>query len=273
MKSSRVMFGRCIVSLCLLALLALTACQSALTKPAAPMPPPDPNALKVGVSTNAPPLIYKQGGEITGLEAELAQGLAKFTGKTVQFVVLPWNDQIPALLDKRIDIIMSGMSVTNMRQMRIAFGTPYFRSGQMALTRKKYSHRLGPGFFAIKGQSMLARIGVIENTTGEFFVRRNFSNARGILTYETSMKAVQALIDSRIDIFIHDAPVVLMMAAENQNRQLTPIPSLLTEEYLAWGIRKNDVELLDAANRFVENGKQSGKLDEIVKRWIPYTSF
>jgi polar amino acid transport system substrate-binding protein len=82
---------------------------------------PNPNVLRVGVSTNAPPLIYRQGTEIVGLEAELAKKFGDYLGKSVAFIELPWQEQIPALLANNTDIIMSGMSITSMRQVRIAF--------------------------------------------------------------------------------------------------------------------------------------------------------
>ena len=90
---------------------------------------PDPNALRVGISTNAPPLIFKQGSEIVGLEAELAKKFGDYLGKSVAFIELPWEEQIPALLANKTDIIMSGMSITKMRQVRIEFSRPYFRTG------------------------------------------------------------------------------------------------------------------------------------------------
>ena len=71
-------------------------------------------------------------------------------------------------------------------------------------------------------------------------------------------------------MLIHDGPIVLMLAAENESAGLTVLPSLMTEEYLAWGIPKNDVALLDSANRFIEKLQKDGRLDKIVKRWIPY---
>jgi hypothetical protein len=43
----------------------------------------DPNVLRVGVSTNAPPLIFKQGSEIVGLEAELAKKFGEYLSKSV----------------------------------------------------------------------------------------------------------------------------------------------------------------------------------------------
>ncbi|OPX18988.1 MAG: hypothetical protein BZ151_11635, partial [Desulfobacca sp. 4484_104] len=78
----------------------------------------DKNMLRVGITPDAPPLIFKQNGKITGLEAEFAQALANHLGKSLQFVELKWKNQIPALLENKIDIIMSGLTVTPLREVR-----------------------------------------------------------------------------------------------------------------------------------------------------------
>ena len=231
---------------------------------------PNPNVLRVGVSTNAPPLIFKQDTEIVGLEAELAKKFGDYLGKSVAFIELDWEEQIPALLANKTDIIMSGMSITKMRQVRIEFSRPYFRTGQMALTRNKYLKKIPQSYYGIQGMSIVARFGVVKGTVGETFVQQNFSRAKEIIPYKTSRQAVDDLLKGRIDLLIHDGPIILMLAAENETRGLADIPSLLSEEYLAWGIRKNDVELLEAANNFVDMMIKEGKLDPIINRWIPF---
>jgi ABC-type amino acid transport substrate-binding protein len=52
------------------------------------------------------------------------------------FVELAWEELIPALKGDRIDVIMSGMSVTPVRQHRVRFVQPYLRVGQMAIIRR-----------------------------------------------------------------------------------------------------------------------------------------
>lgn len=222
-----------------------------------------------------PPLISKQGTEIVGLEAELPWTFAGFLGKSVAFVELAWEDQIPALLENCTDIIMSDMSITPGRQYRIAFSEPYFRTGQIALIRKDDSARVPmPGYYGIFAWMPVVKIGVIKGTTGEFFVKKNFSDAKKIVSFATSQEAVAALkkrwIEGyKIDLLIHDAPMIHNLAAENEG-DLVPLPALLSEEYLAWGIRKSDVELLESANAFIDGMKKDGKLNSIIKRWIPY---
>ena len=233
------------------------------------------NLLRVGVSTNAPPLIYKQAGNIVGLEAELAREFAGFLGKSLQFVELRWQDQIPALLDGRTDIIMSAMSVTKNRAVRIAFSTPYYRTGLLALIRREDRIRFPTGYNGILGQVPSLRFGVVKGTTGEQFVRKSFGRADKIRVYNTSQEAVSALTTvfmvNRIDLLVHDGPILVMLAAADESGKLYLIPDYMTEENLAWGIRKSDPQLLESANGFIEKLKQEGRLAAMIKRWIPLT--
>ena len=89
--------------------------------------------------------------------------------------------------------------------------------------------------------------------------------------YQTRLRVDELLSDGKIDMIIHDAPIILMLAAENERQGLVPLSSLLTEEYLAWGLRKTEVELLKSANTFLEAIREDGRLDSIVDRWIPFS--
>ena len=198
--------------------------------------------LRVGVTTNAPPLIYRQEGKIVGLEADFARQFAQFLGKPVRFVELKWDRQIPTLLDNRIDIIMSGMTITEMRMVRIAFSDPYFRSGQMALIRIEDASRFQLGRISM---AQSKSIGVVKNTTGQFFVEKALPNIKRT-AFETSPEAVTALQKKRIEVFIHDAPIIMNLASKFEAAGLMAVNAMLTDEYLAWGIRKDDRALLQS---------------------------
>jgi polar amino acid transport system substrate-binding protein len=227
--------------------------------------PPDVNILRVGVSTNAQPLVFRQGNKIIGLEADFARGLAKYLAKSLQFIELDWEDQIPALLANKIDIIMSGMTITRLREVRISFTIPYFKSGQMALIRREDAARFSTGFFALTTSSA---IGVIKNTYGEYFVDEQYSSVKK-KTFPTSRPAVKALIDKQIDMFIYDGPMILYLASENEINGLTALFAPLTEESLAWAVRKDNRELLESANSFLKIAHKDGRLQQMIKYWIP----
>lgn len=228
---------------------------------------PAPDLLRVGVTSNAPPLIYLKNNRVTGLEADLAKKLGQFTGKRIKFVELKWDDQIPALESNRIDIIMSGMSITTARQYRLAFTNPYLRSGQILLVRLAEKAQFTTGIYSLMNSSHV--IGTVKDTTGDLFITKTINGVE-VKNYKTSDEAVEALIKKDIDAFVYDAPMICHYAAINENNKLTPILSLTTEEYIAWGIRKEDGELLNQANAFIADLKSKQQLQRIIRTWIPY---
>ena len=223
----------------------------------------DQSVLRVGVAANMPPMIFTQGGQFTGLEADLARQLAADLGKTVRFIELPWDEQIDALLDGRIDIIMSNLSITPSRSMRIDFTKPYLRSGQAALVRGSEAAGLRLGLFSAE-----CRIGVQRATTGDYYVQQDLPRANRKY-YSNANAGAEALLSKRIEAFIHDAPVNWWLASEYEAKGLVVIPTLLTQEYLAWGVRKDNPDLRDAANRFIDKAVQNGQMQAAINRWIP----
>ena len=227
---------------------------------------PQENILQVGVTPTSPPTIFYENDRVVGLEVDFANALAESMGKKARFVILGWKDLIPALLEKRIDIIMSGMSITEMRESRISFTSPYLNAGQMALVRMP-DLQFFPTEDAIKKTQ--SRVGFIEGTTGEFLVAQDFPLTNRKIPFPSSSRAVQALSEERIDIFIDDAPVIWWKAATQEKAGLARIPIILTEEQLAWGVRKDDPELLKAANLFLETWKGDGRLKRAITKWMP----
>jgi len=221
-------------------------------------------ALRVGITANAPPMIYKEGGKITGMETDFAQALGQALGRPVKFVEVDWDDQIPALLESKTDIIMSSMSITRPRQFRIAFSKPYLHVGQMALVRNQDANAYALGFpYRPEGV-----IGVKKGTTGDFLVQQEFPTSKR-KEFTSGADGAKALVKKRIDLFIGDSPMIWWLSGVNEANGLTAVPILLSEENLAWGVRKGDAELLAAVNRALDQMQQDGKLAAIVKRWIP----
>jgi polar amino acid transport system substrate-binding protein len=178
------------------------------------------------MAPNYPPIIFKQQGRLTGLEADLARGLDGELGRRVELVELDWEDLIPALEDGRIDVIMSGMSITEARAQHVRFVTHYLRIGQMAIIRKADSLLLG-------SPSMLAdttrRVGFSAGTTGATYVKENMPQAEQV-PMTSADAALDALRAGTIDAFIHDAVTAWRVGENESTDTLTTTFSPLTEE-------------------------------------------
>ena len=224
----------------------------------------DTAPLRVGVTPQIPPMIYKEAGKIVGIEADFAQALGEELHRPITLVEVKWEDQIPALIEGRTDIIMSSMSITHARQLRVAFTRPYLSMGQMALVRREDLRRYTLGF-PLRPEGT---IGVWKATTGDFLVQQEFSQSKR-KEFNSAQDAARALLKKKIDLFVCDASVVWWLAGMHENEGLVTVPILLTQEQLAWGIRRGESQLLDSINAALEKFQKDGRADKILKRWIP----
>lgn len=225
----------------------------------------DATPLRVGISTRYPPVAFRRDGQLAGLEVDLARGVGEELGKPVRFEVLAFDDLIPALEAGKIDVIMSGMSITAARARRVAFVEPYLRVGQMALVRADdFSRFVEPGSLDSAG----VRIGFVEGTTGAHYVAASTKKATKV-PVKGAEEGVAALRAGRIDVLIHDAPTIWRISLDPKEREILALYEPLTEEYLAWAVRKDDENLKQALDGVVKRWKETGRLDAAVKRWIP----
>jgi ABC-type amino acid transport substrate-binding protein len=224
------------------------------------------NILRVGVTPNYPPMIFKLKGEIKGVEADLAFRLGKALDRQVQFIELGWDKQIQALIEKKIDIIMSGMTITEAREARINFTAPYLRSGLAALMRAEDASKFDD---VESPQESFSTVGVIQGTTGEVFVRDHFLKAANIISFQKASEAPYLLKNRRIDLFIHDAPSIAWLVSENEGA-VKGLWKPLNSEYLGWGVRREDQELLIKVNSVLNTWKKDGTLKGVLTEWLPY---
>jgi len=237
---------------------ALCTCGVFAADPAAAAGAP----LRVGVSPVFPPMVFKQGKTLVGVEVDLARLLGEHLGRKIVFVEVPWKDQIEALNDGRTDIIMSSMSIAESRRFVLSFSQPYFLVGQMALVRREDKNKYLLGF----PLKMEGKIGVIPATTGDFLVQRDYPKTRR-LDCKDGEAGAQALIRKKAELFISDSTLIWYLAGTHAADGLTVAPMALAEEQLAWGVRKSDDALLASVNTFIAQVRQNGTLLKVFQRW------
>ena len=224
----------------------------------------DQRVLRVGVTPDYPPIVFKTNGVIRGVEADLAAYAAQRLEARLEFVELPFDDLIPRLNQGAIDVIMSGMTDTDYRRDDVRFVVPYMSMGQMALVRAgdvaKYSESTN-----VYGTRL--KVACISGTTSEMFVKENTARAECI-SVSGPEAGIAELREGKVDMYIDDAPFVLQAAKDNPG--LAPLQWLLTDEHLAWAVSKNKGydELYEKLNRLVLHAKQNGDLRRIINRYF-----
>lgn len=241
--------------------------------PSAPPPPEPPppsgtmlkSQFRIGISPEYVPLAFKEAPfGFAGVEVDFANQLGKGLGKTIVFVETPFPELIQALLEERIDIIMSGMSITREREKLVSFTDSYATIGQMVLVRAKNIS----AFPNVQSFSQLtSKVGFVQATTGEIAAKAFFPRAT-LAPQSTIDDGIAALRKAEIEVFIHDAPTVWRIAGNPNEQELAGLYWPLTKEPLAWAVRKDDESLRFALNRELQQWKLSGSLKYTLSRWV-----
>lgn len=115
-------------------------------------------------------------------------------------------------------------------------------------------------------------IGVQGGTTGEFYVKGNvdmlldgYSNIT-CNAYNNGGLAVKAMLDGQIDYVIIDNEPAKQLLAQNPDT-LKIIDIALTTEQYAYGVDKNQADLLASVNAFIAKIKADGTLDAIFAKY------
>jgi ABC-type amino acid transport substrate-binding protein len=222
--------------------------------------------LRVGITPEYPPLVYRQPDGTNGLEIDFAKALGQDLGRPVEFVVLRWDQLMPALLDREIDIIMSGMSVTKARQLKIRFSDPYVRNELRAIFPMKEANRFKTVDDLRKTD---AKIGVVAGTTGDVYVKQNCTSAQIVPVTMRRDVATWLLRTKRMDVFVDDSFALADILSKNE-ADIGFLREPLSEEDLAWGVRPGDTEFLAEVNHALSRWKSDGTLERLLDRWVPY---
>ncbi|MFO1348544.1 MAG: ABC transporter substrate-binding protein [Pseudomonadales bacterium] len=225
------------------------------------------DTLRIGLSPHYAPLAFKQDGQLTGIEVAAGAAIAQQLGRQPEFVELEFNQLIPALQAGKIDIIMSGMSITPERSKLVDFSSSYLSAGQMAIIRYNDAGR-----FAYKGMLFRpnTRVAVVKGTTGDNFASNNLRDAV-VSRCDSINEALAKLKSGSVDFVIHDAATSWSLATDTSRQEFMSLNNELTEENLGWAVNKGNNVLLQAVNQQLAIMQRNGMLRAIINKWIPVT--
>jgi polar amino acid transport system substrate-binding protein len=224
--------------------------------------------LRVGLEPGYMPFEMKdKKGNIIGFDVDLAKTMAKAMGVKLKLVPTAWDGIIAGLLTGKYDIIMSGMTVTQERNLKINFANPYISVGQTILALKKYDGKTWQDLDKPQ-YTIVTKLGV----TGEIATRKMFKKAK-IRTFETEADATQELLNGNADAFVYDKPYNAIFFAQKGEGKLVHLDNDLTYEPLGWAVRKGDPDFLNWLNNFLNQTKHDGTYDKIYDKWFKSTAW
>ena len=216
---------------------------------------------KLVMATNAefPPYEFHDGDKIVGIDAEIAQAIADELGMELEIEDIAFDSIIPEIVSGKADMALAGMTVTEDRKASVDFSDTYATASQMIIV-KEDSEIAGPD--DLKGVT----VGVQLGTTGDIYVSDLEADGTTVERYNKGFEAVQALQQGKIDAVIIDGEPAKEFVKEAEGLKI--LDEAFTEEEYAIAVKKGNDELKEKINDALANLKESGKLDEIVAKYI-----
>ncbi len=221
--------------------------------------------LVLGTPGDFPPFsVTSDQGDLIGFDISLARELAKSMNVNLRIVQLPFHELIPNLEAGRVDMIMSGLSITPRRNMQIAFIGPYGNSGQAFFGRDDIVASLSEPL-DLNREGL--KIAVLQQTTAELTVRAVLPKAEPVFTQSLDQALIK-LLNNEIDGIISDYPFCKVSEFRYRDRGFSVYEKILSYEQLGIGVSAEDPLFINLLTNYLNLLVGSGALKAMQEFWF-----
>ena len=218
-----------------------------------------------GIDANFPPFAFvDKTGKPDGFDIAVVDWIAKEYGFKVEHKPMDWDGIVPSLVAKKIDMVASGMSITEARKEQVNFSLPYWKIAQVLVA--KGDSDMTPEKAMRDGN----KIGVQRGTTEAKWIEENLIKKEGkkfeLVYYDSAPLAIEDIINGRIVAAAMDDAPAKDAASKKKNVKIVGTFGMPDEEY-GYAFRKEDTELLNKFNEGLKKIMASPTWAELLKKY------
>jgi polar amino acid transport system substrate-binding protein len=221
--------------------------------------------LVVGMAGNMPPMnMTTKEGELIGYEVDLAKNMAAAMGVSAKFSVMPFAELLPALQSGKIDLILSNMTITPARNLKVAFVGPYFTSGKAFLTKIK---TIALADEAADIDAKNTKLVALKGSTSQAFVEKAIPDAT-LVTANDYDEAVKMVLEDKVHAMVADYPICVVSVFRYPEQGLLSVVTTLTYEPIGVGVQAGDPLLVNWVENFMGIAEETGLLQKFEEKWF-----
>ncbi len=219
--------------------------------------------LRVGISSFVPWAMQDKSGEYIGFEIDVARRLAKDFDLELEIFPTRWSGIIPALLTGKFDMIISGLSSTPGRSLRVNFSNPYDHVTIEMVGRKD---KLGESTNLEDFNKPEIIVAVRTGTTAATAAKISLPKAT-IRYFDEEAPAVQEMHSGRAHMFFTSSPLGSFEVLAKPE-ELRHVAAGIYPQPISIAVRKGDYDTVNALNAWIDNMEAQGWLKERRHYWF-----
>lgn len=223
--------------------------------------------LRCAVVLDSPPSGYiTPDNKPDGYDVAYCNDMAKSLGVAPEIVQTPASDRIPALVSKRVDIVVGSTTITPERAMTVAFTQPYVNYTITVMTRKDTGIK---SYADLKGK----KLGAVTGSTFEQLFNKELQSGwkdsgTTYTGYGSDAEVFMALQQGKVDGILQASSVYSTLEKSGQYPTFTSAGLAPLSDMDGLAVRRGDPEFLNWARVFVWHQVVSGRYAELYKKYM-----
>lgn len=221
-------------------------------------------ALVAGSSLDFPPFEYKQDDKIVGFDIDLIRAIEEVSGEKITVKDVSFDKLIPSLSSGEIDIIISGLTISDARKEVVAFSTPYFEWGEIILSTK--GSETDVSLDDLAGKKIACEVG---STAYEMVSVLAGEHPHTKLTAYETLEQVWAAVDKgQADAAVVAYPLTAYYLTNHPESNLQMVGKVFVDQPIGIAVQKDDQELLEKINKSLETIVANGTYNRLCEKWF-----
>lgn len=220
------------------------------------------NVLQVATDTPFVPFEFVENGKIVGIDMDILDAISKETGLKFKINEMSFSSIIASLNNKKVDIAIAGMGVTEERKKQVDFSSTYFEANFALLSKKKVNFK---SLDELIDKTIVVQTGT---TMYDFLVNYNKTHPIDkqikIHALDSNAIGIEMLIRGKADALL--AEELQGKAYAKMHRELVYAKIYSKNSGYAIALQKKSpyTKIIDNAVRKL---KQNGTIDKIIEKW------
>lgn len=199
-----------------------------------------------------------------GFDTALTEDLAANLGVGIQYVPTSWPTLMQDTLDRKFDLAICGITITSARKEQALMSEGYLENGKTVLCRAEDAEK-----YVSLAAINRPEVRVMENPGGlnEKFAREHLPDTN--LMIHPVNEEIPALVASgKADVMITEIMEAAYYTGKNPGLAAPLLDHPFTRGQLGVLLPPGNETLLEYVNRFLEQERRSGRLDELSVQYL-----